>query len=117
MMNAQETQVSKKHIKLIYANIKPKCAKTFPKWATALIDLNANLRMAYIKCQIAEIIKRKLTEQKNVNRFGKREYAVTGFDANFFIMIKIKKIKKNSLILLVQCFAVLQIMQIMEKAD
>jgi hypothetical protein len=28
---------------------------------------------------------RKLIEPRNVNRFGKKECAVTGFDASFFI--------------------------------
>jgi hypothetical protein len=28
---------------------------------------------------------RKLIEPKNVNHFGKKEYAVTGFDASFSI--------------------------------
>ena len=46
MMNAHATLRIRKPTKQTFVNTKPRCAKTIPKWDTALIESSANLLMA-----------------------------------------------------------------------
>ena len=60
--------------------------KFIPKWAFVLTELNVSSLMAHMNLFDLPKTLKKLIEQGNVNRFGKKEHVVTVFDANFCTM-------------------------------
>lgn len=94
MTNAHANPEIKEQLKPIYASTKPRCAKIIQKWAIVHIEQSASSPMVLSSLLDLTKIQRKPTERRDVNPFGKKEYAVTGFDVSFFIMT-LKMINKR----------------------
>lgn len=110
MMSARETQVVRNHTKLISANTKLKCVRTSQKWDIVHIELNVNSLTVNRSLWKVGLLLRRPTEQRNANRFGKKAYAVTDSDANFFIIKQNSKNKRIFSKLLVIYFVPLALM-------
>lgn len=83
MMNVPVSHMGQEHTKQISLSSKPRCVKIIPKWAFVRTELNVSSLMAHMNLFDLPKTLKKLIEQGNVNRFGKKEHVVTVFDANF----------------------------------
>ena len=84
MINVRVTHMAQELTKRISLSSKPRCVKIIPKWASAHTGLNANSLMVHMNLFNLPKTLKKLIEQGNANHFGKKEHAVTVFDANFY---------------------------------